>query len=280
MLTGADIQALKDYVSAPGNFGQNQAESTVRLHVTHSNLKAEFMELRMDLHMTVEAVKIKLSTHCGTTTSDMILQMKDSSGKLVAVLTEPHRKLGFFSPEDGWVLHIIDTNPNSLSARGWLEDTSKVQKYVMSDADYDARENTYRQYKAQKLKEDPEWTAEKELCVRKGIPYVAPPKKEMVEDEEYQAAEASKLSVGSRCEINPGGKRGCIRYVGKCEGLPPGYWVGVQLDEPVGKNDGNVKGRRYFECALGYGSFLRPNKVNPGDFPEIDEFRFSDEDEI
>lgn len=51
-----------------------------------------------------------------------------------------------------WVLHIIDTNPNSLSARGWLEDTSKVQKYVMSDADYDARENTYRQYKAQKLK--------------------------------------------------------------------------------------------------------------------------------
>ncbi len=51
MLTGADIQALKDYVSAPGNFGQNQAESTVRLHVTHSNLKAEFMELRMDLYV-------------------------------------------------------------------------------------------------------------------------------------------------------------------------------------------------------------------------------------
>lgn len=51
MLTGADIQALKDYVSAPGNFGQNQAETTVRLHVTHSNLKAEFMELRMDLHV-------------------------------------------------------------------------------------------------------------------------------------------------------------------------------------------------------------------------------------
>lgn len=51
-----------------------------------------------------------------------------------------------------WVLHVIDTNPNSLSARGWLEDTSKVQKYVMSDADYDARENTYRRHKAQKVK--------------------------------------------------------------------------------------------------------------------------------
>ncbi len=51
MLTRADIQALKDYVAGPGNFGQNQAETTVRLHVTHSNLKAEFIELRMDLHV-------------------------------------------------------------------------------------------------------------------------------------------------------------------------------------------------------------------------------------
>lgn len=143
--------------------------------------------------MTVEAVKFKLSSHCGTLASDMILHLKDGSGQLVAILTEPHRKLGFFSPEDGWVplfqsllapcthmsiilfhritsleeicmcvprsavlcrwvVHVIDTNPNSLSARGWLEDTSKVQKYVMSDAEYDARENTYRRHKAQKVK--------------------------------------------------------------------------------------------------------------------------------
>ena len=46
----------------------------------------------------------------------------------------------------------MDTNPNSMSARGWLEDTSKVQKYVMSDAEYDARENTYRKYKEAKMK--------------------------------------------------------------------------------------------------------------------------------
>ena len=53
MLTRRDIDALKEYVSAPGNFGQNQAESTVRLHVTHSNLKAEFIELRLDLHVSL-----------------------------------------------------------------------------------------------------------------------------------------------------------------------------------------------------------------------------------
>ncbi len=56
------------------------------------------------------------------------------------------------APLRRWVLHVVDTNPNSASARGWLEDTSKVAKYVMSDADYAARDNTYRQYKEQKRK--------------------------------------------------------------------------------------------------------------------------------
>ena len=46
----------------------------------------------------------------------------------------------------------MDTNPDSLSARGWLEDTSKVQKFTMSDEDYKARENTYWSYKQEKLK--------------------------------------------------------------------------------------------------------------------------------
>ena len=43
-----------------------------------------------------------------------------------------------------YTLHIIDTDPASASAGGWLEDTSLVQKYTMSDDDYNQRENTYR----------------------------------------------------------------------------------------------------------------------------------------
>lgn len=77
------------------------------------------------------------------------------------------------------------------------------------------------------VQEDPEWTAEKELCMRKGIPYVAPTKMEVVEDEEFQAAEASKMSVGSRCEVNPGGKRGCIRYALAIPGHQPSPLVTV-----------------------------------------------------
>jgi tubulin-folding cofactor B len=62
--------------------------------------------------------------------------------------------------------------------------------------------------------------------------------------------------------------------------LPLGYWVGVQFDEPVGRNDGAVKGKRYFTCSAGYGGFVRPDKVRAGDYPEIDDFKFSDDDEL
>ena len=69
------------------------------------------------------------------------------------------------------------------------------------------------------------------------------------------------------------------RYVGVCEGLPAGFWVGVEFDEPVGKNDGCVKGKRYFTCIQGYGGMARPNNVTIGDFPAED-FALSDGDEI
>jgi tubulin-specific chaperone B len=47
----SDLQMLKEYVTAPGTFGANQAESTVLIHITHSNLKAEFLEIRLDKHV-------------------------------------------------------------------------------------------------------------------------------------------------------------------------------------------------------------------------------------
>ena len=42
------------------------------------------------------------------------------------------------------ILHVIDTDPTSLSANGWLEDITKVEKYVMSEDEYNKRDNTYR----------------------------------------------------------------------------------------------------------------------------------------
>lgn len=47
------------------------------------------------------------------------------------------------------------------------------------------------------------------------------------------------MQVGDRCEVEPGAKRGIVKFVGKAEeGIAPGFWVGVQYDEPLGKHNG------------------------------------------
>jgi len=38
----------------------------------------------------------------------------------------------------------------------------------------------------------------------------------------YQAA---PMKVGDRCEINPGGKRGTVQFVGKIPAIAAGYWA-------------------------------------------------------
>lgn len=60
-LPSAEMDLLRQYVTADGNFGANQAESTVLLHVTHSNLNVQFMELRLDKHVRSRTPNLQAS---------------------------------------------------------------------------------------------------------------------------------------------------------------------------------------------------------------------------
>ena len=109
--------------------------------------------------------------------------------------------------------------------------------------------------------------------------YVPEPPKERVTDDEHLSDVAAGMKVGDRCEVTVGGKRGVVQFVGKIPAIAPGYWIGVQYDEPVGKNDGSVKGSHFFECPPNFGGFLRPDKLQVGDYPEIDIFASDEDDE-
>ena len=95
-------------------------------------------------------------------------------------------------------------------------------------------------------------------------------KHNLILDPEYQHDLAMNITVGSRCEIPELEQRGEVKYVGKVPDMGLGWFVGVKLDEPHGKNNGSFNGVPYFTCPNKYGVFARPSEVNVGDFPELD----------
>lgn len=90
------------------------------------------------------------------------------------------------------------------------------------------------------------------------------------------------MSIGARVRL-AGDRHGTVRYIGDVPELGPGPWVGIELDEPSGKNDGSVKGgTRYFQCEPSYGVFVRENRVEIGNFGNLgeEELLGSDMEEI
>ncbi|EGI67413.1 CAP-Gly domain-containing linker protein 1 [Acromyrmex echinatior] len=72
-----------------------------------------------------------------------------------------------------------------------------------------------------------------------------------------------ELRIGDRVIVSSsqGSKTGILRYHGLAE-FAAGEWCGVELDEPIGKNDGSVNDKRYFECSPKYGLFAPVHKVS------------------
>lgn len=85
-------------------------------------------------------------------------------------------------------------------------------------------------------------------------------------DEESWGAE-----VGDFVEVlnNPGEHRiGQVRFLGYTE-FASGQWAGIELTERTGRNDGTVRGVRYFTCKDKYGVFVRRESIRKIDNVEL-----------
>ena len=69
--------------------------------------------------------------------------------------------------------------------------------------------------------------------------------------------ELSDFQVGQVVELSNGVKA-AVQFIGNTH-FAPGDWIGIELEDASGKNDGAVQGQRYFDCPPGHGMFIRPS---------------------
>lgn len=223
-------------------------------------------------------MKERFRVHIGTPPDYQQLILKQN-GHTICELSDNSRMLGYYSVQSGMEIHIIDHDPFSLSRNGGLTDVSLVEKYKISDEAYDKRKGTIREFIKNKRKEDPNYKLKPKKPTVMGQPGASDETEEAAAPPGAESVQG--MEVGQRCEVMPGARRGTVRFVGEIEEIPAGgHWVGVEFDEPLGHNDGTVKGKVIFTCGLGYGAFVRGKNVSVGDFPVRDIFdELNDDDE-
>jgi len=216
-----------------------------------SNLSTLQSERRFPSDVTVANLKGKLELLTGGSMGTMKLELRDKDDQLVYELTDDNLALAEVHVKSGMRIHVID-NPSNL-----LDEDCPDVAFKYEEEDYEQREESMRMF----------------LMKNKLGKYDEEKAKKKLEGEENETKLAESITSGERCEVAvPGNpiRRGAVRFVGKVH-FKEGVWVGIEYDEPLGKNDGAVGGKRYFECKAKYGGFVRPSNVTVGDFPEIDE---------
>ncbi|XP_040903001.1 tubulin-folding cofactor B [Toxotes jaculatrix] len=226
----------------------------VRLTSTISSFE---VQRKFSRGISIAELKGKLEMVIGAPASGMDLELFSASDKLLQKMDDNEALLGSYPVDDDCRIHVIDRSGGQMDE---FSDVSKVEKFELSDEAYDKKTDTARSFM-------------KKLRVgRFNEEEVAKKKAELAAREEEQKAAAETIPVGSRCQVQVPGqptKLGTVMYVGTAD-FKPGYWVGVKYDEPLGKHNGTVEGKQYFECENKYGAFVKPLSVIVGDFPEED----------
>jgi len=73
--------------------------------------------------------------------------------------------------------------------------------------------------------------------------------------------EVIRWSINMRVRVLQGSARGCLATVKACVMVDGILWIGLALDEPLGKNNGcTSSGERHFHCAPNHGLYVCADK--------------------
>ncbi|XP_008307346.1 tubulin-folding cofactor B [Cynoglossus semilaevis] len=228
----------------------------VEVRITSTSNSSEVLR-RFNRGITIAELKGKLEMIVGLPASCMELEVLSVSGDFLQKMDNNDALLGSYPVDNNCTIHVIDQSGGQMGEFG---DVSKVEKFELSSDDYEKKTDSARAF------------MKKRGLGRYNEEEMAKKKAEQAAREEENKAAADAITVGDRCQVQVPGqptKVGSVMYVGTTD-FKPGLWVGIKYDEPLGKNDGSVNGKRYFECGNQYGAFVKPSHVIVGDFPEED----------
>ena len=83
----------------------------------------------------------------------MQIELRDHLNNFVCALSNDNECLASYGVQPDQTLHVIDSQPNSMLLD--LEDDSQVQKYEISNEDYNKRTDTFRNFKKDLIKNNP-----------------------------------------------------------------------------------------------------------------------------
>ncbi|KAF2250622.1 hypothetical protein BU26DRAFT_267068 [Trematosphaeria pertusa] len=233
-----------------------QAAADVPLLISSPNSSSE---RRISPSWTIAHLKTRLEPITGVPagSQQLTLRVGSQDGIAISAADEEQTQLAAFPLQPYAEITVGDTRPPS--ARTDFSDLSSVPKYTLPSAEYETRTDSVLAWKkAQQLgRFDPDAPSLEQQKIRAS----------------EREIEERGLTLSARVRLLPesDARRGTISYIGPVPEIPGiGSWIGITLDEPTGKNDGSVKGKKYFECGKNCGVFVRPERCESGDFPPLD----------
>ena len=103
-------------------------------------------------------------------------------------MNEDEASLGSYGAQEFYTIHVVDLNP-SASALGSLPNEDEVEKYEISEQDYNKRDDTFRAFKKKMMAQNPNFMKQNQEAEEDKI------------NDDFQKEEAEAISTGSRCEV-------------------------------------------------------------------------------
>ncbi|KAI6170783.1 Tubulin-folding cofactor B [Aphelenchoides bicaudatus] len=175
------------------------------------------------IEMPLVEFKRRIELVVGIYAADMVLSLLNAEGKFVTELRQEGKTLSELGVQEDFTVEVKDKSGKFVDPL-----SGSVEHYKINDDNYEQREESFRNFK------------------KRNIP--------------------AHIAVGNRCIVTSklkGNRSGQIAYVGEVDFKPDEVMIGVVLDEPLGKHDGSVDGKRYFECQQLHGVFVEKRNIKP-----------------